>query len=154
MFDSTVYVNREGDFTRADIFSVDEVEIFEGRENRITMVQTYSKKFHCTYLLHNYPFDTQVNKPRITFLSHRGQVCYIHMILKKFDQNTARLIPNIIEMESELELSTYTISEWDLVHFEDGKTKHNTERALEGIKVFLPDDDNQGFCYQQDPSKY
>ena len=60
VFDSTVYVNREGDFTRADIFSVDEVEIFEGRENRITMVQTYSKKFHCTYLLHNYPFDTQV----------------------------------------------------------------------------------------------
>ena len=125
MFDSRIYVNREGDFTRADIFSVDEVEIFEGRENRITMVQTYSKKFHCTYLLHNYPFDTQVNKPRITFLSHRGQVCYIHMILKKFDQNTARLIPNIIEMESELELSTYTISEWDLVNFEDGKANHN-----------------------------
>ena len=61
VFDSKVYVNREGDFTRADIFSVDEVEIFEGRENRITMVQTYSKKFHCTYLLHNYPFDTQVS---------------------------------------------------------------------------------------------
>ena len=60
VFDSTVYVNREGNFTRADISSVDEVEIFEGRENRITMVQTYSKKFHCTYLLHNFPFDTQV----------------------------------------------------------------------------------------------
>ena len=51
------------------------------------------------------------------------------MILKEFDQNTARLIPNIIEMESELELSTYTISEWDLVHFEDGKEKPNIERA-------------------------
>ena len=49
------------------------------------------------------------------------------MILKKFDQKTARLIPNIMEMESELELSTYTISEWDLVHFEDGKTKHNMQ---------------------------
>ena len=61
VFDSKVYVNREGDFTRADIFSVDEVEIFQGRENRITMVQTYSKKFHCTYLLHNYPFNTQVS---------------------------------------------------------------------------------------------
>ena len=58
--DSKVFITREGDFTRADIFSMDEVEIFEGRENRITMVQTYSKKFHCTYLLHNYPFDTQV----------------------------------------------------------------------------------------------
>ena len=53
------------------------------------------------------------------------------MILKKFDQNTARLIPNIIEMESELELSTYTISEWDLVHFEEGKAKHNRERVWE-----------------------
>ena len=40
---------------------MDEVEIFEGRENRITMVQTYSKKFHCTYLLHDSPFDTQVS---------------------------------------------------------------------------------------------
>ena len=60
MFDSRVFVNREGDFTRADISSVDEVEIFEGRENRITMVQTYSKRFHCTYLLYDYPFDTQV----------------------------------------------------------------------------------------------
>ena len=46
------------------------------------------------------------------------------MILKEFDQNTARLIPKMIEMELELELSTYTISQWDLVHFEDGKTKH------------------------------
>ena len=61
--DSKVFITREEDFTRADIFSVDEVEIFEGRENRITMVQTYSKKFHCTYLLHNYPFDTQVIPP-------------------------------------------------------------------------------------------
>ena len=58
--DSKVFITREGDFTRADIFSVDEVEIFEGKENRITMVQTYSKKFHCTYLLQNFPFDTQV----------------------------------------------------------------------------------------------
>merc|ERR1711994_1078760 len=58
--DSKLFITREGDFTRADIFSVNEVEIFEGKENRITMVQTYSKKFHCTYPLHDYPFDTQV----------------------------------------------------------------------------------------------
>lgn len=70
-------------------------------------------------------------KPDTTsvFLPDRGQVCYIHMILKKFDQNTARLIPNIIEMKSELELSTYTISQWDLVYFEDGKAKQSMERA-------------------------
>ena len=58
------------------------------------------------------------------------------MILKEFDQNTARLIPNFIKMESELELSTYTISEWDLVHFEDGKEKPNIERAWEGCTIY------------------
>ena len=36
------------------------MEIFQGRENIITMNQTHSKQFHCTYLLHYYPFDTQV----------------------------------------------------------------------------------------------
>ena len=60
--DSKVYIKREGEFTRASISSVDEVEIFEGKENRVTMVQTYSKRFHCTYLLHNFPFDTQVRR--------------------------------------------------------------------------------------------
>ena len=37
-----------------------EIEIFNGGQNIITMSQTHSKKFHCTYLLHYYPFDTQV----------------------------------------------------------------------------------------------
>ena len=32
----------------------------QGAENKISLVQTYSKTFHCTYLLHDYPFDTQV----------------------------------------------------------------------------------------------
>ena len=58
--DSTVFVTREGNFTRAGIDFVDETEIFEGRDNKITMVQTYSKSFHCSYLLHSFPFDTQV----------------------------------------------------------------------------------------------
>ena len=41
-----------------------QIEIFRGEENMITMNQTHDKKFHCTYLLHSYPFDTQV--PRRT----------------------------------------------------------------------------------------
>ena len=122
--DSKVFITREGDFTRADIFSVDEVEIFEGRENRITMVQTYSKKFHCTYLLHNYPFDTQVIPPTTLtqFANSCGllKICWIHMKLEEFDQRAAKLNPDGTEMESELELSMYRITEWELVYF-DGK---------------------------------
>ena len=77
------------------------------------------------------------------------------MILQEFDQNTARLIPNIIKMESELELSTYTISEWDLVPFEDGKVQHSIERAWKWYmnKYLFTDDENQGLYYQYDPSK-
>ena len=58
---------------------------------------------------------------QLSVLPHSGQVCYIHLILEEFDQNTAQLIPHIIKMESELELSTYTISQWNLVNFEEGK---------------------------------
>ena len=63
--DSKVYITREGTYTRAGLNDVDDAEIFEGSENKITMVQTYSKRFHCTYLLHDFPFDTQVSLQEI-----------------------------------------------------------------------------------------
>ena len=59
--DSTFYITREGDFVRAGLEYVDEAEIFEGNENKITMLQTYNKRFHCTYLLQNFPFDKQAS---------------------------------------------------------------------------------------------
>ena len=73
-----VSITREGDFVRSGPEIFDEVlsftsiftevnivisfkiEVFEGRGNIITMNQTHSKKFHCSYLLHYYPFDSQV----------------------------------------------------------------------------------------------
>ena len=53
-------VDREGDFTRSSLYEVDEAEIFEGAENRLTMNQTYTWEFQCKYELGKYPFDTQV----------------------------------------------------------------------------------------------
>ena len=41
------------------------IEIFNGWENMITLNQSHSKKFHCTYLMHYYPFDTQVRQRMI-----------------------------------------------------------------------------------------
>ena len=58
--DTTVTITREGSFSRTPISVVDEIEIFLGRENKLTLNQTYSKIFQCTYLLQKYPFDTQV----------------------------------------------------------------------------------------------
>ena len=55
-----VTVTREGNFTRSGIEEVDEAEIFEGAENRLTMKQTYTWEFQCKYQLQRYPLDTQV----------------------------------------------------------------------------------------------
>ena len=39
------------------------------------------------------------------------------MKLEEFDQRAAELIPDETEMESELELSMYRITEWELVYY-------------------------------------
>ena len=57
---STVFISRESGFQRSGIEIADEIEIFSGASNKLTIGQTYSKQFHCTYLLHFFPFDTQV----------------------------------------------------------------------------------------------
>ena len=61
---SKAFVTREGNFKRAGLESIDEAEIFEGYENKLTLAQIYSKRFHCNYLLHDFPFDTQVTEIR------------------------------------------------------------------------------------------
>ena len=50
-----VTVTREGNFTRSGVEEVDEAEIFEGAENRLTMKQTYTWEFQCKYKLQQYP---------------------------------------------------------------------------------------------------
>ena len=59
-----VTVTREGNFTRSGVDELDEAEIFEGAENRLTMYQTYTREFQCNYELQHYPFDTQVTSTR------------------------------------------------------------------------------------------
>ena len=59
--DTTVVVNREGDFFRSGLEEVDEIETFEGKDNTLSMYQTYTKSFQCLYKLQKYPFDTQVS---------------------------------------------------------------------------------------------
>ena len=45
---------------RSRIDEVDEIEIFEGENNRISMEQVYTWQFQCFYQLKHYPFDIQV----------------------------------------------------------------------------------------------
>ena len=58
--DTELTLTREGDYIGSPGSNVEEINIFEGRYNRITFEQVYSKVFKCTYQLQLYPFDTQV----------------------------------------------------------------------------------------------
>ena len=60
-----VSVLREGNFTRSDIDVLDEIEIFEGEDNSLSMEQVYTWEFQCKYHLHYYPFDTQVQSTHL-----------------------------------------------------------------------------------------
>ena len=57
---TSVIVKREGNSTLSGLDTVDETEIFAGRENSLIMSQTYTRTFQCAYRLSAYPFDTQV----------------------------------------------------------------------------------------------
>ena len=59
--ESEMTVTREGDFTESRLDVMEEINIFEGAENRITFQQVYSKTLKCVYQLQLYPFDTQVH---------------------------------------------------------------------------------------------
>ena len=55
-----INVKREGNFTRSDYEVLDEINLFKGDENSLTMTQSYTHDFQCVYQLQRYPFDTQV----------------------------------------------------------------------------------------------
>ena len=60
--ESTLFIKRDGNFTRTGLDVIDETEVFKGEENPIEMTQSYTKNFQCNYQLQHFPFDTQVNK--------------------------------------------------------------------------------------------
>ena len=65
--DTTIVVTKEGNFTRKGVEALDEIDVFEGKDNALAMYQTYTKSFQCLYNLQKYPFDTQVRKRRLIF---------------------------------------------------------------------------------------
>ena len=85
---------REGQFTRSDVTEVDEAEIFEGAENRLTMNQTYTWEFQCQYVLQRYPFDSQVTiiDSKEHFICLQFQECKIEMTVRDLEFGTVNLL--------------------------------------------------------------
>ena len=74
------------------------------------MNQTHDKKFHCTYLLHFYPFDTQI--------------CRVDLQLEKFSQRNVKLLPNMMSLLTDTELTQYYIQTWSLDYNYDDQGLH------------------------------
>ena len=72
----------------------------------ITMNQTHSKTFHCTYLLHYYPFDTQI--------------CRVDLQFEKFSQRNVELLPDTMNLFTDTELTQYYIQTWSLDYNDRG----------------------------------
>ena len=97
------------------------------------MTQTHSKKFHCIYLLHFYPFDTQVGlllrKPFkrgdfFYFLPFPSQVCRVDLQLQQFALDNVELVPDSIQLLTDTELTQYYIQAWALDYNHPGDVLH------------------------------
>ena len=82
----------------------------------LTMNQTHDKKFHCTYLLHYYPFDTQI--------------CRVDLQLEKFSQRNVELLPDQIKLLTDTELTQYYIQTWSLEYNDPGQTSNGLKMEI------------------------
>ena len=103
--------------------------MFQGEENTLTMNQTYSKDFQCLYMLHRYPFDTQVSffSFHHDYIECSHQECRIDMTVSALDQKTVQLMANQMIMKSKTTLTQYEMTKWTL---------EKTERGISMIIVF------------------
>ena len=115
--DSEVTVTKEGDYTESSLDVMEEINIFEGSDNKITFQQVYAKEFKCVYQLQLYPFDTQERKFALKNISLNDDIlkkCKVTLELRDLEKSTIKLLPHNVVMESETQLTQYVIAKWSL----------------------------------------
>ena len=91
---------------------VDEVEVFKGSENNLRMMQTYTHRFQCHFVLTQYPFDTQATIFASNQVSFKE--CFILMAVGTLDKETVQLVADTLWMEEELDLTLFQITNFTL----------------------------------------
>ena len=90
--------------------TIDETEFFQGAENSLVMMQTYTLEFQCSYDLKKYPFDTQV--------------CSIDMVVRPLDRTFVSLSPKDLNVNQSLDMSIFQITNWNLGQETDVQFSH------------------------------
>jgi len=114
--DTELTITREGEFSVSGEEVIEEIDIFEGNENRLTFEQVYTKTFKCTYQLQMYPFDSQV--------------CSVILKVRSLEASVVTLLPKTIVMESDTVLTQYVIMNWTLDYI-------NAEDYDEGVQLVI-----------------
>ena len=58
--EAKISVSRQGAFLRSGLNVADEIEIFDGAENKLSMKEARGEEFLCSFRTFWYPFDKQV----------------------------------------------------------------------------------------------
>ena len=75
----------------------EDIEVFKGSENNVTLSRVYSIEFFCEYQMQWYPFDLQT--------------CLMELILDGVLDNYADLLPGTLEFTGKKELTQYYVKE-------------------------------------------
>ena len=88
-------IKREGNGSIIDKEVNEDIEVYDGSENGITISRVYSIQFFCEYQMAWYPFDQQV--------------CHVKMVMDGVLDNYADLIPGNLLFSGPKELTQYFI---------------------------------------------
>merc|ERR1719370_2509788 len=115
-WDTSVTVTKEGDFARSGLASLHEIETFKGGENTLTMRQTYTNKFQCSFMLNRYPFDTQE--------------CTIEMVVGTLDLKTVALRYDLLWLKQAKDMTLFRITHQELFYT-------NASNPEQGLRMLI-----------------
>ena len=78
----------------------EDIEVYSGAENEITMSRVYSIKFYCEYQMAWYPFDQQT--------------CFMETIMDGVLDNYADLLPGKLTFSGKKELTQYFVKDFQI----------------------------------------
>ena len=93
-------IKRESDSSMIGKENKEDIEVFTGSDNGITMSRVYSIKFFCEYQIAWYPFDQQT--------------CNVEMLLDGVLDNYAELLPGLLEFSGPKELTQYFVKTFNI----------------------------------------
>ena len=93
--DSTIVVNKRGNYTLSTMENVENRQFFKGDENSITLSRFYNIRFICNYEMQWYPFDVQS--------------CTLRLSMKGKSSDFSKLRADILQYLGILEVNQYIV---------------------------------------------